>query len=451
MFGGAIAVVAVLWLWSKLILQPLVPAPDIPPLWLGAVILSFFWWIQALSWSLLGFPGRSLIMLFVAVAHLLIGFTPLLNGVPPAGRWSILAALLISAIFFAVIGLKSVRSGTWEGPSRFANYWNRRKSRRTRRAPAPFGSPFFAQFWLEWRRQGALLPSMSAPVAFAIIPILFFLENHLDASHSDPDSAVEMIIAALCVLLPLTASTFLGTAMGRFDQLQPTGEPPLYIAVRPMTNGGFVIAKLASALAASVVTWLAMVVIACFWLTVLGKGGTLANFSSLSPSGFWGSLIYALPLLALLILYTWKNLVAGMSAAMTGRSWVVALYSAWKIGCGLGLGAVFAAYKLDEDFKAALLAWLPSVLITLLAAKINLSIAAFAYGLRRKAITPAAVLWISSSWAVASLLASGYLRFVCGALDKPELCLMISAGIFLLLPLADLAIAPVAMTWNRHR
>jgi hypothetical protein len=397
------------------------------------------------------FPARALIMLFVAVAHLLIGVTPMLNGIPLAGRWAILAAMLASAILFAVNGLKYVRCGAWEGASRFANFWRLRKSARTRSQPAPFGSAFRAQFWLEWRRQGTVLPSMSASITFAIIPIIFFIEKHLDVSHSDSNSAIESIIVTLCLLPPIMLSTVLGSDMGRFDQLQPVGEPPVYIAVRPMTNGGFVIAKLASALAASIVTWLAMVAIACFWLALLGNGNAFSKFSSLSPYGFWGALAGGLPLLALLILFTWKNLVAGMGAAMTGRRWVVALYAVWKVACGLGLGAVFTACKLDENFKAILFSWLPAILITFLAAKISLATAAFACGLRRKAITPGAMLWIISGWAVAGLFAAGYARYICVALQKTDLWLTIAVGVFLVLPLTDLAVAPLAMAWNRHR
>jgi len=95
---------------------------------------------------------------------------------------------------------------------------------------------------------------MSASVAFAIIPIFFLIQKHLDVSHSDTDSGIEIVIITLCALMPIVLSTVVGSTMGRFDQLQTVGEPPVYIAVRPMTNGGFVIAKMASALAASIVT-----------------------------------------------------------------------------------------------------------------------------------------------------------------------------------------------------
>jgi len=451
MFGGGIAVVTVLWLWNKLILQPLSLESGVPPLWLGSVILSFFWWIQALSWSMPQFPARSLIMLFVAVAHLLIGLTPMLSGIPAAGRWSVLASMLLSAILFAVIGLRFVRRGAGEGRSWFANYWNHRKSARARTQSAPFGSAFRAQLWLEWRRQGTVLPSMSASVAFAIIPILFLIQKHLDVSHSDTDSGIEIVIITLCALMPIVLSTVVGSTMGRFDQLQTVGEPPVYIAVRPMTNGGFVIAKMASALAASIVTWVAMVLIACFWLMLLGTGNAFSKFSSLSPHGFWGSLIGGLPLLAWLILFTWKSLVAGMSAALTGRAWVAVIYAVWKVGCGLGLGVVFAACKLSEKFTPMLLSWLPLILIILLAAKISFSIAAFACGLRRKAITPGAVLWIVSCWIAAGFFTAGYAHYICVALQKADLWFMVAIGVFLVLPLADLAIAPLAMAWNRHR
>jgi hypothetical protein len=68
MFFGGAAVISVLLIWNHWILQPLVHGDTLSPQWLGAVMLSVFWWMQALAWAMPLMPGRSLIMLMSAVA-----------------------------------------------------------------------------------------------------------------------------------------------------------------------------------------------------------------------------------------------------------------------------------------------------------------------------------------------------------------------------------------------
>ena len=94
---------------------------------------------------------------------------------------------------------------------------------------------------------------------------------------------------------------------------------------------------------------------------------------------------------------------------------------------------------------------LTGILIVCLAAKIAASIAAFVWGLRRNAITACAVGWIVGGWLVCGLFVAGYAWHVCNATDKTDLWIWIALGGFLILPLADLAIAPLALAWNRHR
>ena len=59
--------------------------------------------------------------------------------------------------------------------------------------------------------------------------------------------------------------------------------------------------------------------------------------------------------------------------------------------------------------------------------------------------------WIAGAWVVVGLLLAIYSALVCGVLNKLDLWIWITLGGFLLLPLADLAMAPLALAWNRHR
>ena len=96
---------------------PLLPSDEMNPVWLAGVALSFFWWMQALGWSLPYFPARSLVLLLIGVVHLLVGLIPL----------SAFSLLLQTRGFILIVlhcfqlcplllqGLKWMRSGRWEG------------------------------------------------------------------------------------------------------------------------------------------------------------------------------------------------------------------------------------------------------------------------------------------------------------------------------------------------
>ncbi len=86
-----------------------------------------------------------------------------------------------------------------------------------------------------------------------------------------------------------------------------------------------------------------------------------------------------------------------------------------------------------------------------LVAKLAVSIAAFVWGLRRNAITAGAIGWIIGGWSVCGLLVAGCAGHVCNTINQPDLWIWIALGGFLVLPLANLAIAPLALAWNRHR
>jgi len=98
-----------------------------------------------------------------------------------------------------------------------------------------------------------------------------------------------------------------------------------------------------------------------------------------------------------------------------------------------------------------LLHWLTGILIACLATKIVVAITAFVLGLRRNAITARAVSWMVGGWLVCGIFVVGYADHVCSAINQPGLRTWVALGGILVLPLADLAIAPLALAWNRHR
>ena len=96
-FGGGV-VVTIFAIWTELVLRHLFEIPASSLFWINTVLLSFFWWMQALAWGIPLLKGRVFIDLMVAVIHLLVGLTPLMPvSALSRWQWPILVGLLVSA------------------------------------------------------------------------------------------------------------------------------------------------------------------------------------------------------------------------------------------------------------------------------------------------------------------------------------------------------------------
>ncbi len=448
MLVGGLATTMALDVWVAFVLKPLGFLPAYDLLWISAVMLSFLWWTQALVWSLPLVRFRSFVMVAVALVHLTVGVMPQLPFIiSPRWQWGIMSALLVSAVPSAWVGLKLMRAGRWDGPSWISVLWSRLLRTRAQAARKKFHSAFAAQFWIEWQRQGWLLPGFMGAMALLVIPAALFV----GAKWTNVDAPPPEAILAMMLSGPLLLSGMIGPALAKFDLLGSTRELPVYISVRPMTNGGLVMAKLAMALASSALTLLISVAGICLCLAVAGKWTVFSKTGLVTHLGVVSYLNGCLPILLLLMIIVWKNLMAGIGTGLTGRPWIANLGTAWRGAVGMGLIAVVMAAKLYDDFREGLLHWLTGILIISLAAKAVVSIGAFVLGMRRNAITPSAVCWMVGGWLVCGLFRAGYAVHACTAIHQPDLRLWVALGSFLILPLADLAIAPLALAGNRHR
>lgn len=444
LFAGA-TITAQLLLWDFFVLTPIAHPPSADTLFLAALILSFFWWMQAVAWTALFQQGQVLLLLAVGVVHLLAwSLAQIPDSLARDYRWVTAAVLLFSACPAALAGQKWSRSGTWVGlsaPSILSRFW---QTHPTRRVNSKFGSPFHAQFWFEWRRFGWALPSVVAAIDFVILPCLKW-------AMSRPGQNTDFQLAALEIMLvaPLIVAGVLGIGVGDFDVLQPGGGVPVYIAARPMANGGYVLAKFAMSFVASGVSWLITVAAALLWLS--GKDSVLSRAVSESQFGLGGFVFGCVPLLLVLTLLTWKGLLGGMAARLTGRAWISGLSTAVKIISFFGLFALIFISMAYSNFQEALVKWSPFVLIAWASFKLAVAAAAFVVGLRSKSMTKGFASWVAAAWFACGFFALGYAWLVCFAVNKPAPWLWLTPIAFLIFPVSDLAIAPLAMRWNRHR
>ena len=450
-FGGMITLSAFL-IWTELVLRHWVSFSFSDLIWISAVLLSFFWWIQALAW---GFPfpkGRLFLLTVIAFIHFLVWRMAQAHaGAWSSLRWPILCALVASAVAVACLGLKLMRQGKWESP-----LFGMRQTCVAAQGRRPqFRSALAAQFWLEWRRQGLLLPAISGGVACLFIAVAFWFRkiSGTAAPSGDPEMVASLITFFILPILalPLIISALLAPRMSWFDRFHATGELPVYIAIRPMSNGGLVLAKLAMALATSILTWL-VTAAACLCLALAEKDALFSSAGLVTPFGTVGFMTGCAPVLLLLVVWTWKNLVGGIGAGLTGHIWISVVFSLWTIYVlNLGPFLLANAARSNVHFRETLLHWLTAILIACLIVKIATAITAFILGLRRKVITARAVGWMIGGWLVCGLFVAGYADHVCSTIHKPDAWIWVTLGGFLILPLADLAIAPLALAWNRHR
>ena len=456
MVFGAAVIVPIFAAWATLVWRRLIYFTASDLLWSSGVMLSFFWWMQALAWGLPLVKTRMPVVLAAGLIHFLAWRLPhLLTGALSGWAWPILTMLLLSAAPAAWIGLRLMRQGSWEGRSRLAWFWERRRFSPASSPSRMFGSAFGAQFWLEWRRQGWRLPGVSGAMAFLIVAIAaipFVLFGKLSGgAGTDPETVLLLTQFMVPVLImPLVLSILLAPALAKFDPLHSLGDLPVYIAVRPATNGDFVLAKVAMALATSVLTWL-VTGAGLAGLLLLEHGTLISKAGLVTPFGPLSFTTGCVPGFLLLVLWTWKNLVAGIGAGLTGRAWVVGVSVYWRIALLIGMFALAEFCQANRDFREALTSWGTGILILCLAVKIGFSAIGFVWGVRRNALTTRGVYWLVGGWLVCGLLVAGYTGHVCKVINQPGLWFRLALAGFLVLPLADLAFAPLALAWNRHR
>jgi hypothetical protein len=456
MFFGGIITLSSFLIWTELVLRHWVNFTPSGLIWICAVQLSFFWWIQALAWSFPFPKGRLFVLAMMAIIHFLVWHMAQTRADAWSGwHWPILFALLLSALSLAWFGLKLMRRGKWESPSRMSLFWTRQTDTAAQDHRQQFHSALAAQFWLEWRRQGLLLPAVSGGVACLFIAVAFLFRkiSGTAGQSGDPEMAASLITFFVLptLALPLIFSALLAPLMAWFDRAHSTGELPVYIAVRPMSNGGLVLAKLAMALATSALTCF-VTAAACLCLVLPEKGILFSKAGLVTPFGPVGFMTGCVPMLLLLVIWTWKNLVAGIGAGLTGRVSISAVFGLWTLYVvNFGLFLLVDTARTNVNFREVLLHWLTTILIACLVLKITLSLTAFVLGMQRNAITARAVGWMVGGWLVCGLFVAGYAGHVCNEINKPDLWLWVALGGFLILPLADLAIAPLALAWNRHR
>jgi hypothetical protein len=437
------ATAVLLWLgWDWFVLRPSGVAT---PAWWPAMLAAVVAISQTMVWLPFGLPWLRLpitigVLVVLVRAPLFLALTGIeFTGPKDEERLLIaLAASLIPAAFLVA----------WRGVARARRggdrdwLWAMRSVGPERALPrrAPFASPLRAQVWYEWRIRGSGFVVLVACVLAALLVLAILIQRQIGWTVADN-------LAFLMV--PFLLAPFWGSWMS--GESIRAGALTAFAATRPMKNTALVDAKFRAAGLAALASWGLAIAVAAGWLFWTGGQGDLQRLWNelASRHGNAKTLVGCSLIVVGSILMTWRILVVGQWAGLTGRAWPVAGQTAFFTFLSLQVLYELALWNTDLDRRERVRSALPWIA----GAAIALKIAAAAWAaqalvrrgeIRREVAVRALLVWCAFAAALFTLLDWLIPE---GLVPSYGLAL----GVALLIPLGRLAMAPLALGWNRHR
>jgi len=427
-----------------------------PCLFLALVVT----WMQALTWSCAGHPslhtilGGLLILVFAQGFGECYGISTLLVGLPRHGWTPTLATHplmlglgIAGAYILALLGVTRDRCGdrlnlAWIKQSRWPQIRSAKKHRN-------FQSPVAAQCWFENRRVGRSVLVCNLFVITLILGLGF--SGVLRSRTTETCAALFWILAVVNLMF---YPTLLGIVLGQQGGPYLTMDP--FKAIQPVSNAQLMGVYCRTALGIILKGWVVYFVgmgILLSWLFLHGGREPINLFFATmrilsqavdQPESPWHSIRFVISLRGLGFVCVWAGFALTASLLFTGRRWVVlgtvtgswAVVVLWDILCGIGL--------IPQGIVEAVQSTLPWFFGL---GFLSVTTAFFVLA-RRKSITHRIMPWVGLAlWITFCIIG------VAGDIVKlngPASNLILVLGL-LTWPVAPLAIAPLALAWNRHR
>ncbi len=306
-----------------------------------------------------------------------------------------------------------------------------------------FRSPAEAQAWLEWRQVGRSLPALVAVVLPFELSLLFL-------SQATPVLIVEILLAVL--LTPPFLAAFAAAAVGTPNPRGREGHGlSPFLAMRPLTSGDLVGAKLKAALGSVVAAWLLVLIAVPLALQLSGTWPLVIEqvlrFGEAvgTPRAIIGVLLLVLGLIAA----TWNQLVQSLYLGLTGRAWLVKGSVFLALSLLFLLGPLLQWIADHGEVRGALWEVAPAILAGLVCVKMAIAgwVATRLY--HGRLLSDRVLVAGAAGWCVAVLALYGVLVWFAGSPFFPRYVLALVS--ILAIPLARLSAAPLALAWNRHR
>lgn len=225
-----------------------------------------------------------------------------------------LAIAFVSGIFGGIAVARARTSGVSRRPARERTFRDRA------RKFLPFASPLAAHFWVEWRKQGRILPILTtAFMALLSIPLLWRAEYLFERGDLGGYLKINPWVTSwmpFIPAIPLLIATVLGMGAARSYLRSPEGSYHLFFATRPMSSVHMLRAKYLSISAGVLLSWVIVVGFAFAWLLVRAEDKTHQDYTVVflfqrTAPIFWlklGGIVLAL------MLWTWRNQMVGAFA-----------------------------------------------------------------------------------------------------------------------------------------
>jgi len=428
-----------------------------PSLFLALVVT----WMQALIWFCAGMPsvhtvmGGILILLFVHGFNQCFGVSTFPVGMPkhawtpPLAVGPLMLSLgIVGACALAAVSVARDRCGERISLARI-------KLRRRALPGSPvkrsrkFRSPCAAQCWFERRRIGRFIPSCNL---FMVALVVVLGGSGLLGSKTTEVCATLFWILAVVNLT--VYPPILGIGLGQQGGRQLTVDP--FKAIQPVSNTTLLWIYLRTALETILLGWAIyfagiLIVLAGLFVT---RGREEVNLflatlrllsqAAAQPGSPWYSIRFIISLRGMGTVCMWSALVLSASVLLTGRRWFLIGLSAtcwvipilWGLLCDLGL-IPQAIVEGVRDVRP----WVIGL------GCLGGTGAAFVLALRKSVISRIIPGLGLAIWGM--LCVAGAYGDILN-LASPAANLVLVSGL-LVLPVAPLALAPLALHWNRHR
>ncbi|AIE85885.1 hypothetical protein [Fimbriimonas ginsengisoli] len=185
-----------------------------------------------------------------------------------------------------------------------------------RKAKAPFATPYAAQYWLEWHRQGRLLPILTG-VALVLISVPLVREHDLYEQyyqgHMIMVNTWSWAMLPSLPWIPLLISTIIGMGVKKSDMRSEEGVYHLYYATRPIDSSEMLRAKYAAIGRGVLISWGMTIAVAFAWLSEIASDGVLRmptwmfilRWTPVSQLALYAAMI------VLAAVWTWRNQAIG--------------------------------------------------------------------------------------------------------------------------------------------
>jgi hypothetical protein len=434
-----------LWLaWDHLVLRPAgVETPAWWPVMLAAIVTTS----QAIAWLPFGLPWvRILVALTVltalvrAPAFLALAGDRFADADTQARILSGFAAGLIPLAF--LVAWRGVARARCGNNSDWLGAWRSVRSAAPLREPKPFASSMSAQVWYEWRVRG--FPFV-ATVAFVIVALATV------SVLTERDTGKQTNFGVMFLLAPAMIAPIWSSHAGTAGIKDRSGQLSAFAATRPLSNSAFVGAKFRATGVAAVAAWAVVLVALPMWLLYTGGYRELGALWDAAVAKNGTARVAAVCVVFVVgpVLVTWRTLAVGLWAGLTGRVWVTVGQPTLIAIVGLQLGNEWIMWNADPARRERILDVLPWVAGVAVVLKFLLAAWALRALCRRGELKPAAGAKLLGAW---SLVAVGLFGLLLWLVPSDLVTTNgLALGVALFVPLGRLAVAPLALAWNRHR